>query len=358
MRRRFIVPSLAAAMVLSTVSLPATGQEATPVEVTLLHDTHVHGKYVQTVGGVERSTSPATSRSSRSSRKRPGATPMFLANGDDIGPSVYSGLFEPNGIHMIEALNEAPIDVNTIRQPRVRLRPGQPARDHRGAEFPYVTANVRDIATGEVFGADLGVEEFLVFNAARRQRRRDRPGSGGTWRRSPASVTTPSRSRPRKRSTSSCRRCGRRRRRLRRQLAPVRDGREARSLTSTTAASDHLYAGDHCGVTSPSCTRPPPARSVSLARRRVRVPRRARRSTCSTDWRTHRRDLDRAPGWSSVVSDEVLECPRPRLTAGSRRLPGRGNTHLGKKNIELPARRSSTCPPGKPGGVSICSRRS
>jgi 5'-nucleotidase/UDP-sugar diphosphatase len=162
--RRFIVPSLVAGLVLGTAVLPAAGSEhEDTVEVTLLHDTHFHGKFSQSVSG----TTVDIARYFALVQERKDAldgNALFLGNGDDIGPSVHSGLFEPNGIHMIDALNEAPIDVNTIANHEFDYGPDNLLELIAAADFPFVTANVRDVDTGEVFGADAGVQEFITFD--------------------------------------------------------------------------------------------------------------------------------------------------------------------------------------------------
>jgi 5'-nucleotidase / UDP-sugar diphosphatase len=164
MMRRFIVSSLAGALVLGTAVLPAVATEhEQPVEITLLHDSHFHGKYSQTVAGTVISIAEYFALV-QERKDALGGNALFLGNGDDIGPSVYSGLFEPNGIHMIDALNAAPIDVNTIANHEFDYGPDNLRELITAADFPFVTANVRDIATGEVFGADQGVEEFVTFD--------------------------------------------------------------------------------------------------------------------------------------------------------------------------------------------------
>jgi 2',3'-cyclic-nucleotide 2'-phosphodiesterase (5'-nucleotidase family) len=173
MMRRVIVPSLAAAMVLSATVLPASGQVSDPVqEVTLLHDTHVHGKYVQNVSG----TNVDIARYFRLVENiKAEKDALFLANGDDIGPSVFSGLFEPNGIHMIEALNEAPLDVNTFGNHEFDYGPENLREIIAAADFPYVTANLRQVVRDEG-DAD---EEFLECP----------PGVGSGFRDVPATST-------------------------------------------------------------------------------------------------------------------------------------------------------------------------
>lgn len=135
--------------------------------VTLLHDTHTHGKYVQTVGSGDNAVDIDIARYFElvEQIKNDADHGIFLANGDDIGPTVFSGLFEPNGIHMIDALNEAPLDVNTFGNHEFDYGPDNLRGVIEASDFPWITANVRDIDSGEVFGADLGVEEFIVFNA-------------------------------------------------------------------------------------------------------------------------------------------------------------------------------------------------
>lgn len=162
--RRFIVPSLVAGLVLSTAVLPAVATEHEgPVEVTLLHDSHFHGKYSQTVDGTQIEIAEYFALV-QERKDAVGGDALFLGNGDDIGPSVHSGLFEPNGIHMIDALNEAPIDVNTLANHEFDYGPDNLLELIAAADFPFVTANVRDTTTGEVFGVDQGVEEFVTFD--------------------------------------------------------------------------------------------------------------------------------------------------------------------------------------------------
>jgi 5'-nucleotidase/UDP-sugar diphosphatase len=162
--RRFIVPSLVAGLVLGTAVLPAAGSEhEDTVEVTLLHDTHFHGKFSQSVSGTDIGIAEYFALV-QERKDALGGNALFLGNGDDIGPSVHSGLFEPNGIHMIDALNEAPIDVNTIANHEFDYGPDNLLELIAATEFPFVTANVRDTTTGEVFGADQGVEEFVTFD--------------------------------------------------------------------------------------------------------------------------------------------------------------------------------------------------
>jgi 2',3'-cyclic-nucleotide 2'-phosphodiesterase (5'-nucleotidase family) len=136
-----------------------------PVEVSLLHDTHFHGKFGPSEGEEFEEGLANIGRYMALVEERKEALDhaLFLGNGDDVAPSLLSGVFSPNGIHMIEALNVSPIDVNTLANHEFDFGPDNLEELLAASEFPWVTANVRDIESGEVFGADLGVEEFLLF---------------------------------------------------------------------------------------------------------------------------------------------------------------------------------------------------
>jgi 5'-nucleotidase / UDP-sugar diphosphatase len=199
MRRRFTIPLLSAVLALGLMISPAAGQdrggppsgkgldnalervendrarqaieaaqqrqrdrasEPETTTITLLHDSHFHGKFedsdVATIGRYFALVQE---------RKDALEHAFFVGNGDDVAPSLLSGVFEPHGIHMIEALNEAPVDVNTIANHEFDFGPDNLRELLAVAEYPYVSANVRDAETGEVFGKDLGVEEFILRTA-------------------------------------------------------------------------------------------------------------------------------------------------------------------------------------------------
>jgi 5'-nucleotidase/UDP-sugar diphosphatase len=88
----------------------------------------------------------------------PGA--LFLGNGDDLAPSVLAGVF--GGEHMIEALNASPLDVNTFGNHEFDFGPDNLRERIAESDFAWVTANVRDKATGEPFARDLGVRRFVL----------------------------------------------------------------------------------------------------------------------------------------------------------------------------------------------------
>jgi 2',3'-cyclic-nucleotide 2'-phosphodiesterase (5'-nucleotidase family) len=139
---------------------PREGHGA-PVEITLLHDTHFHGKFASSGVGIAEYFGFAQERLDAAEGHA-----FFVANGDDIAPSLLSGVFEPHGIHMIEALNEAPVDVNTLANHEFDFGPDNLRTLLARSDTTWVTANVRDAnAPDQAFGKDLGVEQFVLRSA-------------------------------------------------------------------------------------------------------------------------------------------------------------------------------------------------
>jgi 5'-nucleotidase / UDP-sugar diphosphatase len=202
MRRRFTVPFFTLALVLGLLATPALGQDrggpppgkgldnalqnvenerarqaieaarerqqerprkghGAPVEITLLHDTHFHGKFASSGVGIAEYFGFAQARMDAAEGHA-----FFVANGDDIAPSLLSGVFEPHGIHMIEALNEAPVDVNTLANHEFDFGPDNLRALLAESETTWVTANVRDAhAPDQPFAKDLGVETYVLRSA-------------------------------------------------------------------------------------------------------------------------------------------------------------------------------------------------
>jgi 5'-nucleotidase / UDP-sugar diphosphatase len=203
MRRRFTIPLLSAILALGLMITPAAGHErggpppgkgldtalekvtnerareaittarerqaerrqppawGAPVEITLLHDTHFHGKFESSGVGIAEYFGFAQERKDAAKGHA-----FFVANGDDVAPSLLSGVFEPNGIHMIEALNEAPVDVNTLANHEFDFGPDNLRTLLAASDTTWVTANVRDAhAPDQAFGKDLGVEQFVLRSA-------------------------------------------------------------------------------------------------------------------------------------------------------------------------------------------------
>ncbi|AYY12392.1 bifunctional metallophosphatase/5'-nucleotidase [Actinobacteria bacterium YIM 96077] len=146
---------------IGTVAFPAFGgPPGKGADVTLLHDTHFHGAFHHDADtGV---SEIAQYMALVEERKDALPHALFTGNGDDIAPSLLAGVF--HGEHMIEALNASPLDVDTFGNHDFDFGPENLRERIAESEFPWVTANVRDIDSGEPFAADLGVEPFMLVD--------------------------------------------------------------------------------------------------------------------------------------------------------------------------------------------------
>lgn len=149
------------ALVLIFVALAPAGaapsSSAQGTWITLVHDTHLHGAFENA-----NRVSLAHYAALVSDLRAQNPNTLFLGNGDDIGPSLFSSVFR--GLHMIDALNAAGLDVNTFGNHEFDYG-SENLRDRiRQSRFPWVTANVRDGGGREAFATDLGVRRFLLRN--------------------------------------------------------------------------------------------------------------------------------------------------------------------------------------------------
>jgi 5'-nucleotidase / UDP-sugar diphosphatase len=136
-----------------------------PVDITLIYDTHFHGLFGQDETGAPGLTNIGRYMAlAQQLKDEAGPNSLYIGNGDDLAPSLLSGVFTPHGVHMVDAFNVSPIDVNTMGNHEFDFGPDNLRTIIGMSDFPWVTANVRDIATGEPFAADLGVQEWATFD--------------------------------------------------------------------------------------------------------------------------------------------------------------------------------------------------
>src|SRR5690606_5953049 len=147
---RTLSAALLVALILFT--LPAAAGAAT--EITLLYDTHMHGKFWDE----EKSLAHYAALVNRIRSQKPNT--LFLGNGDDIATSLYSSLFK--GAHMIEALNAVGLDFDTYGNHEFDSGPENLLSRVAESEFTWVSANVIDRRTGDVFGKEQGALRYAV----------------------------------------------------------------------------------------------------------------------------------------------------------------------------------------------------
>ncbi|WP_088103095.1 bifunctional metallophosphatase/5'-nucleotidase [Halalkalibacter urbisdiaboli] len=122
--------------------------------ITILHDTHFHGsfgddevnlaKYVDFINSIRYEKENV----------------LFVGAGDEISPSLMAGLW--NGEHMIEALNASGLDVTTFGNHEFDYGPENLEALVSKSEFQWVSANIIDKQTGDVFAKDQGARRYII----------------------------------------------------------------------------------------------------------------------------------------------------------------------------------------------------
>ncbi|HEY8348192.1 MAG TPA: 5'-nucleotidase C-terminal domain-containing protein [Symbiobacteriaceae bacterium] len=157
MRRfRFLAALVAAVLTMALLPPPALAQEAPVVEVTIIHDTHMHGNFEADGKNIAQKATIINEIRSR----RPSA--VFVGVGDDLATSLLSSEFQ--GAQSIDAFNRMGLAVNGIGNHDFDLGPENLLTQVQKANFPFVNANLKDIRTGEVFGAEAGIREYVILD--------------------------------------------------------------------------------------------------------------------------------------------------------------------------------------------------
>jgi 2',3'-cyclic-nucleotide 2'-phosphodiesterase (5'-nucleotidase family) len=157
MRFRTTLPGILSLMLLAALVLhPATAAQPGEVRVTLFHDTHLHGN----LEGQNDVTLAHFVGYLNSLRQAIPNESIFVGNGDDLAPSLMSSIFR--GQHIVESFNAAGLAYDTFGNHEFDFGP-EHLRDMIAlARYPYVSANVRDRATGDAFASDLGVKKWDI----------------------------------------------------------------------------------------------------------------------------------------------------------------------------------------------------
>ena len=138
---------------------PAAGAQEAEVRLTLFHDTHIHGA-LAAPDGTTFAHYVGLLQQLRAALPAPGNS-LFLGNGDDVAASPMS-LFAGGGTHVIDSLNAAGLDAETYGTDDFGLGVPRVRELVAAARFAWVSANVRDAATGEVLGAEGGARRWIL----------------------------------------------------------------------------------------------------------------------------------------------------------------------------------------------------
>lgn len=150
---RFLI-MLSVAVFWFSSSAFAASQEAT--EITLLYGKHLHGEFGD--DGLSFAHHAALANRIRSSK--PNA--FYMGSGDDLAVSLLSSLFQ--GKHMVAALNAAGLDFDTYGNHEFTSGSENLLERVSESEFTWVSANVIDRRTGNVFGAGQGAARYAIVD--------------------------------------------------------------------------------------------------------------------------------------------------------------------------------------------------
>jgi 2',3'-cyclic-nucleotide 2'-phosphodiesterase (5'-nucleotidase family) len=154
-----ILPLLLLALLLAGRDGRAAAQPA--VALTILFDTHLHGNLANPADAAITFAHYAGLVAER--RAATGAA-LFVGAGDDLGPSPMSAVFK--GAQMVDAFHAAGLDADTFGNHEFDYGPDNLMEQVRASRFAWVSANVRDRRTGDVFAAEAGARQFVLKDVA------------------------------------------------------------------------------------------------------------------------------------------------------------------------------------------------
>lgn len=155
--RKLVVLLLAAILVIVPMqAVFAHSEDSSSVEVTLIHDTHFHGNF----GKADKPENIVNYFSLVNQIRKDKPQSVFIGNGDDLASSVESSLFQ--GEHIIDVFNAAGVDVNTYGNHDFDMGPDQLSSLVTKSQFTWVSANLIDKRTGDVFAAEQGAKRFII----------------------------------------------------------------------------------------------------------------------------------------------------------------------------------------------------
>lgn len=126
------------------------------VSFTIIHDTHFHGNF----GNPKEPNNIANYFGIANKIKAEKPNSIFIGNGDDLGTSVISSTFQ--GQPIIDAFNAGKLDVDTYGNHDFDMGPDQLTKLVKSSHFPWVSANVLDKRSGDVFAKEAGAKRFII----------------------------------------------------------------------------------------------------------------------------------------------------------------------------------------------------
>jgi len=134
----------------------AAGEQSETDRVTLLHDTHFHGRF----GEPDDPENIANYFGLMADVAESATNPLKVGNGDDLASSVLSSVFE--GEHMVSAFNAGGLRYDTYGNHDFDMGPEVLRQRVADSETTWLSANVIDERTDEVFAREEGARRFEV----------------------------------------------------------------------------------------------------------------------------------------------------------------------------------------------------
>ena len=133
-------------------------EDESTTTVRLLHDTHFHGS----MGSSDDALNVANyfGLMADETEDAPDRNALVVGNGDDLHTSVESSVFD--GGHMVSLFNAGPLEYDTYGNHEFDNGPESLRENVADSEFTWVSANVRDERTDDVFAAEEGARRYAI----------------------------------------------------------------------------------------------------------------------------------------------------------------------------------------------------
>lgn len=137
---------------------PADSSDGESTTVRLLHDTHLHGS----MGAPDEALNVANyfGLMDALAADAPDGNALVVGNGDDLHTSVESSVFD--GGHIVSLFNAGPLEYDTYGNHEFDNGPESLRENVADSEFTWVSANVRDERTDDVFAAEEGARRYAL----------------------------------------------------------------------------------------------------------------------------------------------------------------------------------------------------
>ena len=158
-RRRDVLTAIGGVSLLGSAGVGTAAGHRT--SVTLLHDTHLHGRYANAFAddlNVERYFGLMNAAEGVSSGVASGSNTLRIGSGDDLASSVLSAAFD--GRHVVSAFNAGGLDYDTFGNHDFDMGPETLRERVDESRFTWVSANARE--DGDVFAADAGARRYAL----------------------------------------------------------------------------------------------------------------------------------------------------------------------------------------------------